>query len=83
MGRDTKESPTLLAGLSNAYHIGMLEVPNAAMNYLEAIRRCSVSEISTFHKRYGQSPQSRIPRRTDPKNATANNNEIKFFSRKS
>jgi len=37
MRGDTKESIALLAGLANAYDIGMLKVPNAAMNDLEAV----------------------------------------------
>jgi hypothetical protein len=49
------------------------------MNHLEAVGGSGVGEISPFHQGYRKSPQRRIPRSANPKDASTHHYQVMFF----
>jgi hypothetical protein len=62
--------------LTHAAEVEMLQVSQAAMDDLEAVRRCAGSEVSFFHQGHSQSAQCSVTGHARPDNASANDEDI-------
>ena len=82
VGGDSEERAPFTDRFTHSFQVGMLQVPQTAMDDLVAVGGCSISKVALIHQGHGEAPERCFPGHTGPVNPASNNNEIKFLSRK-
>ncbi len=82
VGGDSEERAPFTDRFTHSFQVGVLQIPQPAVDDLVIVGRCSVGKVALIHQGHSEAPERCFPGHTGPINPPADNYEIKFLSRK-